>query len=549
MTIDKNFSDNWLLVKNGESSLRLRSFKLSANDPELLILGENLLNDLINYKKEEEYVKALKREEIWHISLVYISTGTTVLKSDIVRSAPLFYSDVNDHLSVKDRLPFNDEYEIDQDSVFELVDGNYVLGNRTVYKNIFGIEAAEIIFFKDGEVRKNRYFTYDVDWPAEITDMSNLKEDAAVFDKILLKIFKEVIQSIPEIGRIIVPLSGGHDSRIVVNYLYKLGFRNVICYTYGMPGNVQSNVSKKVANALGYDWYFLEYTNEKWYELHKSGEFDRFIEYACNGVSNPHLQDFLAVSELKRKGILKSNDVFIPGHGLDMLTHNIDYSRYDGGLVENAIRRFNRRRRYKAEKETEQYKRTLQLFKESGVAEEAFLDYLLWHERQAKFTINSFRVYEFFGYEARAPFWDSELVLFLLTVTKQLKYHRDFMREAEIEKLLVNKLKTIPFSKERVINSKKKKKKKRNKSYLPLFLKIFLLKITGKKPYQDEGLNLIYTLKAGSVKKLIAPMDHWPEPAIRLIKKHFYRHPYQLNHHYLTRLYTVKKIYAYQSKK
>jgi asparagine synthase (glutamine-hydrolysing) len=544
MKLNKSLWEGWVQLNSGSDSLRVKSFKRHKEDEILLKISKNLLSKLSRINDLDEIFQILDKEELWHISLVYESSDVTVLKSDIIRSAPLFYSYSDEHLSVTDRLPFNSDYEIDQDSVFEMIDGNYVLGNRTVYMNIFGIEAAEIVIAKNGAVQSNRYFTYNVDQTPVIHDLSNLKENVNTLDSILLKIFKEAIESVPENGRIIVPLSGGHDSRIVVNYLYRLGYRNVICYTYGMPGNVESKFSKEVADALDYEWYFVEYTEKKWDELHQNGLFDKYIDFACNGISNPHLQDFLAVYELQKTGVLKPGDLFIPGHGLDMLTYNIDYSKYDGDVVENAIRRFNRRRKYKAEKKSVQYIGTLQIFEESGVPEEAFLDYLIWQERQAKFLINSFRGYEFFGYQARAVFWDSELVLFMLSVAKSLKLSREFMNRAESEKLLINKLKKIPYPKDRVVDSIKKKSRK--KSRLPLFLRVLLLRLTGKKQFQDEGLNLIYNLKARSLKKLTGPFDLWPENAVNLIKKHFYRYPYQINHHYLTRMYTVKKIYEHK---
>ncbi len=52
-----------------------------------------------------------------------------------------------------------------------------------------------------------------------------------------------------------------------------------------------------------------------------------------------HLQDFLAVYELKNNRICKSNDVFIPGHGLDILCHVINTEAYDEEIVTSAVKR------------------------------------------------------------------------------------------------------------------------------------------------------------------------------------------------------------------
>src|SRR5690606_19684702 len=100
------------------------------------------------------------------------------------------------------------------------------------------------------------------------------------FDRQMRRIIENMIQSAPAVNNWIIPLSGGHDSRMLVNYLYKAQIKNVICFSYGSANNLQSRISKKVAEAVEYDWHFVEYTEEKWGELHNKGIFDAYIDYA-----------------------------------------------------------------------------------------------------------------------------------------------------------------------------------------------------------------------------------------------------------------------------
>lgn len=44
-----------------------------------------------------------------------------------------------------------------------------------------------------------------------------------------------------------------------------------------------------------------------------------------------------------------------------------------------------------------------------------------WQERQAKFIVNSCRVYEFWGYDWRIPLWDSEMMDFWSRVPIELR--------------------------------------------------------------------------------------------------------------------------------
>ncbi len=541
MEIEVKLSGKWLMLEKGEATLWIKSLKNSVTDPGLRQTGENLLSELIRFNEDDNAAELLKKKKFWHLSLVFKSPEYTLLKSDIIRAIPLLYRFSGNLILVTDRIKLENGHEIDRDIVYEFTEMNNVLGDRTVFQNVSGIQAAEIVIFKNAETEKSRYFRYNIDQPAEIRDRSNLKKNAATLDKILQKIFREITESVSDNGRIIVPLSGGHDSRIIINYLCKLGYKNVVCYTYGMPGNIQSKISEKVAKTAGYEWHFIEYTEEKWHELHTSSVFDSYIEYASNGISNPHLQDFLAVYELKKKNLLKEGDLFMPGHGLDMLSNNLDYTQLNGSAAERTLKKFSWSEDFTREKPEALFSILNQTFEESGLSEKAFLDYLVWQERQAKFIFNSFRVYEFFSYEALAPFWDHRLVKFWLSVTPALKFSRDFFKEMEGEQLMAKKLKDIAYSDERNLNVRQNKMNL--KRFIPDFLKRPLLRITKKKSAVNEGLHMTYNLKAKSVKQLVGPIDSWPENVAKIVKPHLYRYPYQINNGFLTSLYTVKKIF------
>src|SRR5690606_3426044 len=101
--------------------------------------------------------------------------------------------------------------------------------------------------------------------------------------------------------------------------LYKLGIKNVVCYSYGVKGNLQSKLSEQVANALGYPWVFIEYDIQSINDLRDTGLLEEYIEYAFNGTSVPHLQDFLATYFLKKMNVLRDNDCIVPGHSFDFI--------------------------------------------------------------------------------------------------------------------------------------------------------------------------------------------------------------------------------------
>ena len=56
---------------------------------------------------------------------------------------------------------------------------------------------------------------------------------------------------------LVVPLSAGRDSRLIVSAIHHLGYRNVRCFAYGRPGNFEAQASKAIAEKLGFKWRFV----------------------------------------------------------------------------------------------------------------------------------------------------------------------------------------------------------------------------------------------------------------------------------------------------
>jgi len=63
-------------------------------------------------------------------------------------------------------------------------------------------------------------------------------------------------------------------------------------------------------------------------------------------------------------------------------------------------------------------------------------------ERQAKFIVNSVRVYEFFGFEWRIPMWDAELIDFFLQVPISHRLNQ-FLYKSYARKLFTRKLQPL----------------------------------------------------------------------------------------------------------
>lgn len=477
--------------------------------------------------------------------LIIISESEILLVSDHIRSYPLFYGYKGNSLFITDDLfKFQTHagwFQVDYERVQEFYTTGLVYRNRTIYKNVFGLQAAEIVSISDGKIRSERYFIFKPTLnPIKYTSVT---EFSRAFDELFLRSFTRLIDQHKDVNNWIVPLSGGHDSRIVVNYLCRLGVRNVICYSYGEPGNEQSRISSEVAGKLGYEWHFVEYTSEKWKNLSDNGLLGDYIDFAFNGVSTPHLQDFLAVAELVGKGILKEGDIFLPGH--TVVTETV----FNEETL--ALKDLNEAIEYVSSKvmlmsaddgsEPPTHRLLREICSELKVSPKNLMAICDWQERQAKFITNSIKVYEFFGFQSRQPMWDMELVDFWLKIPDNQRTGRQQLYLAEKHSILINPLLNTPYAKEHK-NTMKLKISSVLRKILPEKLYVRILSSAGLRTSLNEGLNHIYEHVAQSVKDILDPVEDFPPDLHKYFNKYLGRCTFQMDPNKLTSLYTIRRL-------
>ncbi|MCF8380669.1 MAG: asparagine synthase C-terminal domain-containing protein [Bacteroidales bacterium] len=473
-----------------------------------------------------------------NFALVIQYESKCILACDYSRNFPLFIINdglnkiITDHIG---RISFKKEH--DKLAQEEFLLSGLVIGNRTVYKNVKGLQAGEIATIVNGDMHFHRYFLPESD-AFRLKLQTNIKTICEEMDNLLLSTFKRMILSCPKVNNWVVPLSGGHDSRLIINYLHRLGCKNVICFTYGHSTAKDVEISKIAASAVGYKWYFIESTSKDWDKIHAEKLFDRYINYSFNGCSLAHPLDFLAIYKLKEMGIINDNDIIVPGHTAFTETQNriIKNLTTETQSLQYVFNKYYRL--FKNKKKYPRFESTLRdVFKSGAQSIISFPDFFNWQERQSKYINNSVRAYEFFGMQWRLPFWEKNIIEFWQNINFEDRIERAILFTASKEYLFHEVLKDVP-----IIN-KFEKQQQSPKNYLKILPDIIISLLVGiihRKAFVPQGQNLIFANKALSIKKIIGPMSLYPSNLKRYFKAILPRRPYQVNIVSLIAIYTLK---------
>lgn len=382
------------------------------------------------------------------LAVVTRRAGAVWAAVDRVRSIPLFYRLHDGGLHVTDAavrlLPREGRMTPTPLADAEFVLTGYVTGHETLVGGVYQIPAGELLVFDAAQSREPERRAYYVFEHGDYF-RSDTQDLVPRLEDVHQGVFRRLVESVGN-RQFVLPLSGGHDSRLVALSLRDLGVRDIVCYSYGLPGNWEASISRELAGYLGLRWEFVPYSADKWRAWAATERFGRYFRGAGNLVSTPHVQDWPAVWELTRERKLAPDAVFVPGHSGDFLAGShippvfaaskmVRRSAFFDVLLRAhyALWDWPRSATPRLRKAfIERIESIVGRVGDVSGARAADL-YELWDmkERQAKFICNSVRVYEDFGYEWRLPLFDNELMDFWARVPLSLRFGRKLYFEYE----------------------------------------------------------------------------------------------------------------------
>ena len=398
------------------------------------------LKNLFNEKKMNEVKDIICNRLSGHFAIIIDSDSFALAIVDKIRSIPIFYSKKgektilsNSAVSICNKL---DNFEINDKSLTIFNMSGYCLKHSTLHKDIKQLLAGQFIFInkKNNKLRINYYYRY-IKFENRIMEKRQFAES---LHQTFMKTFKKLVESLKG-NQVMIPLSGGYDSRLIVAMLKEFSFKNIKAYTYGVKNLWEVERAKYISNLLGIECINIEFNPSKTRALFKSKVRQDYFKFAGGLNSAPHLPDFYAIIKLRKQRFIDKNAIFINGQSGDFITGghipsilNGDKSdSYNWNSLFDVI--MNDHFSLWTNLKTGENRKILlnelhkffDFYKDITLDKEKYsklYELFEFEERQSKFVVNGQRIYEFFGYDWRLPLWSDELIRFWSRVPFNLKF-------------------------------------------------------------------------------------------------------------------------------
>ncbi|MDR0701115.1 MAG: asparagine synthase C-terminal domain-containing protein [Azoarcus sp.] len=391
-----------------------------------------------------------------HFSFIVVARDFAVLAVDRTRSIPVLLAErdgtyvIADHAAPLLKALDMGTGDIDGEAARDFAMAGYVVGNGTLYRNIRSMQPGEIALIRrNGKLEIFRHASYHP-WLAKtvIGDEGAWRKKLA---EITLGIIEKMMISVS--GRqILLPLSAGLDSRLIVSALKHLGARDVVCFSYGRAGNHEADTARQVAEKIGFQWHFIPCTPGLVRQKRAEEDFSRFLSLSDNLVSTPVEQDVSVVMSLRDQPWADKNAVIVNGQSGDyisgahippMLAASLPMDREAREAVIFSAIHTKHLGLWPGLKTSENLSRVkarlwAELEEEGApldVPELAFSIYEFseFRNRQCKYVLGNQRGYEVFGRDWRLPLWDGDYLDFWQEAPLPLKFGQRLYREMLVE--------------------------------------------------------------------------------------------------------------------
>ena len=256
-------------------------------------------------------------------ALVVERSGWVMAAADRVGSMPLIWSNRNGRVIVTQNGPALEKalalgpVDVNSVAALSIAMSGYTIGSDTLYQGVQRLNPGQYLWITDQAAEVGTYHQWQPWKPSDAAPEDLAEPLSALHEQLIEKLMASAG------GRpILVPLSAGLDSRMILSGLIAAGYPHVRAFTYGQSGNREATVSKHIATRLGVDWTFVPYSRRAQRQTMLSGRHRAYEDYADNltGVHFP--QDYLALTTMIEAHGSGPDTIVVNGQTGDFITGN-----------------------------------------------------------------------------------------------------------------------------------------------------------------------------------------------------------------------------------
>jgi asparagine synthase (glutamine-hydrolysing) len=241
-----------------------------------------------------------------------------VVVSDRIGSRAVFYSTgdpprVSDHFGELRSVAGGDPVPRDRELEFRMA--TYVSGDGTLDPSIRKAQPGTVLRVDaGGDVSSRQYYSFRDDPRPDRYGTDRYAE----WTTALRRAFERV-RTVADGRQVVMGLSGGHDSRLIVTMLDRLGFDDVVLFTYSniQDADYDLRVARRVVGDVGFDHFEVELTRDGVLAGHRSDLWQEIVRrLGRSGMSHTHPVEVAIQEGLKSAEAVEDDALRLHGHQL-----------------------------------------------------------------------------------------------------------------------------------------------------------------------------------------------------------------------------------------
>jgi asparagine synthase (glutamine-hydrolysing) len=251
-------------------------------------------------------------------SVVREREDEALLVSDRIGSRALFYTTggpvrVSDHFGELGSTTGDGGVPEDRELEFRMA--TYVSGEETLDPSIRKTRPGSVVRLDDGgSVSRRQYYSFrDDPRPGRYgTDQYSAWKGA------LDRAFERVV-AVADGRQMVMGLSGGHDSRLVVTMLDRMDYDDVVLFTYSniQDADYDLEVAREVIDDVGFDWFEIPLTGADVRAGHRSALWKDIVRgLGRSGMSHTHPVEIAIQEGLQGADAVDDDALRLHGHQL-----------------------------------------------------------------------------------------------------------------------------------------------------------------------------------------------------------------------------------------